>query len=64
LPHTLFWNEIYELVLTPYIILPTLLALVNPKLGKFNVTTKGGQIEEDYFDLNIAWPYIVLIYRT
>ena len=60
--HTLFWNEIYEFVLAPYILLPTMLALINPKLGKFNVTSKGGVIEESYFDLNIAWPYIVLIY--
>ena len=37
-----FWNEIYEVVLAPYILLPTLLALVNPRLGKFNVTSKGG----------------------
>jgi cellulose synthase (UDP-forming) len=60
--HTLFWNEIYEFVLAPYILLPTTLALINPKLGKFNVTSKGGVIEESYFDLHIAWPYILLIY--
>jgi cellulose synthase (UDP-forming) len=60
--HTLFWNEIYEFVLAPYILLPTLLALINPKLGKFNVTSKGGINEESYFDLHIAWPYMVLIY--
>jgi len=35
-----FWNEIYETVLSPYILLPTMMALVNPKLGKFNVTAK------------------------
>src|ERR1700753_3588442 len=33
-----FWNEIYETVLAPYILYPTLMALINPKLGKFNVT--------------------------
>ena len=60
--HTLFWNEIYEIVLAPYILLPTLLALINPKLGKFNVTSKGGVVGESYFDLDIAWPYVVLIY--
>jgi len=56
------WNEVYETVLAPYIIMPTILALVNPKLGKFNVTSKGGVIEEAYFDRSIAWPYMVLIY--
>ncbi len=59
--HT-FWNEVYEMSLAPYILLPTLLALINPKLGKFNVTSKGGVIEESYFDLHIAWPYIALIF--
>ena len=37
-----FWNEIYEAVLAPYILFPTMLALVNPRLGRFNVTAKGG----------------------
>lgn len=56
-----FWNEIYETVLAPYILLPTLLALINPKLGKFNVTPKGGTIDEEYFDVAIAQPFIVLL---
>ena len=58
-----FWNEIYEAVLAPYILLPTLLALVNPRLGKFNVTAKGGLVPESYFDSqdrpalpDAAWP--------
>ena len=41
-----FWNEIYETVLAPYILLPTLLALINPKAGKFNVTAKGGMVTQ------------------
>ena len=56
-----FWNEIYEAVLAPYILFPTLLALINPKLGKFNVTSKGGYIRRSYFDLRIALPYICLL---
>ena len=51
-----FWNEIYESVLAPYILLPTLLALVNPKLGKFNVTAKGNTLSETRFDRKIAAP--------
>ena len=39
-----FWNEIYETVLAPYIFLPTMLALINPKFGSFNVTAKGGVV--------------------
>ena len=56
-----FWNEVYETVLAPYILGPTLLALINPKLGKFNVTAKGGIVKKSYFDSRIARPYIALI---
>ena len=45
-----FWNEIYETVLAPYIFLPTMLALINPKLGKFHVTAKGGVVNRRFFD--------------
>src|ERR1700722_1489932 len=51
-----FWNEIYEPVLAPYILAPTLLALINPKLGKFNVTDKGSTLSETHFDGKIARP--------
>jgi cellulose synthase (UDP-forming) len=57
-----FWNEVYETVLAPYILGPTLLALLNPKLGKFNVTAKGGIVEDRYFDKRIARPYLVLLW--
>jgi cellulose synthase (UDP-forming) len=56
-----FWNEIYETVLSPYILLPTLTALFNPKLGKFNVTAKGGLVNQTFFDARIARPFIVLL---
>jgi cellulose synthase (UDP-forming) len=56
-----FWNEIYEAVLAPYILLPTLLALINPRLGKFNVTGKGGIVERSYFDHRVALPLVVLL---
>ncbi len=51
-----FWNEIYESVLAPYILAPTLLALINPKLGKFNVTSKGNTLGQTQFDRKIATP--------
>jgi cellulose synthase (UDP-forming) len=56
-----FWNEVYEAVLTPYILFPTLLALINPRLGTFNVTAKGGLVAESRFDRKIAAPYTVLL---
>jgi cellulose synthase (UDP-forming) len=56
-----FWNEIYETVLSPYILLPTLMALINPKLGKFNVTAKGGIVKRTFFDTRIAQPFLVML---
>ncbi|WP_296651474.1 UDP-forming cellulose synthase catalytic subunit [Paraburkholderia sp.] len=56
-----FWAEAYEAVLAWYIVLPTTIAFVNPKLGKFNVTSKGGHIENEYLDWTISRPYLVLL---
>ncbi|HEX4007354.1 MAG TPA: UDP-forming cellulose synthase catalytic subunit [Acidobacteriaceae bacterium] len=57
-----FWNEVYETILAPYILGPTIFALINPKLGKFNVTAKGGIVRKSFFDFNIARPYLILLY--
>ena len=56
-----FWNEVYESVLAWYIMRPVMVAFVNPKAGKFNVTAKGGVISEAYFDWSIAKPYVILL---
>jgi cellulose synthase (UDP-forming) len=48
-------------VLAWYSMRPVLMAFINPKLGKFNVTAKGGVIEEAYFDWGIARPYLILL---
>jgi cellulose synthase (UDP-forming) len=56
-----FWNEIYETVLAPYILIPTMMALINPRLGKFNVTAKGGVVENAFFDRGIALPFVLLL---
>ncbi|HZL51874.1 MAG TPA: UDP-forming cellulose synthase catalytic subunit, partial [Terracidiphilus sp.] len=56
-----FWNEIYETVLSPYILLPTMLALINPRSGKFNVTSKGGVVKRTFFDARIAQPFLVML---
>ena len=57
-----FWNEIYETVLAPYIFLPTMLALLNPKLGSFNVTAKGGVVNRSFFDTRIAQPFLLMLF--
>ncbi len=56
-----FWNEIYETVLSPYILLPTLAALINPRWGKFNVTPKARSIEQTNLDWRIATPFLILL---
>lgn len=55
-----FWNEVYETALAPYILLPTLFAILSRKLGKFNVTAKGGLVPRDYFDRAMAKPFAAL----
>lgn len=55
-----FWGEIYETVLSWYIARPTTVALFAPSKGSFNVTAKGGLIEQGYFDWKMAKPYVVL----
>ncbi|MGC2402248.1 MAG: UDP-forming cellulose synthase catalytic subunit, partial [Acidobacteriaceae bacterium] len=56
-----FWNEVYETVLSPYILLPTVVALISPRKGIFNVTEKGGAQDEGYFDLRHSTPFLVLL---
>lgn len=56
-----FWAEVYETILCVYIVLPTILALISPKLGKFNVTAKGTNRDKSSFDFKIALPYVVLL---
>ena len=56
-----FWNEIYETILSPYILLPTMMALIDPKLGKFNVTAKGGVVKRTFFDVKIAQPFLIML---
>lgn len=58
--HT-FWAEVYETALAWYIMVPTTLAVINPKFGKFNVTAKGGRVDREYFDWKIALPYLVVV---
>ncbi|MGB5856597.1 MAG: UDP-forming cellulose synthase catalytic subunit [Oceanisphaera sp.] len=56
-----FWSEIYESVLAWYIARPTTVALFNPHKGTFNVTAKGGLVEDTHVDWDISRPYMILI---
>lgn len=55
-----FWGEIYETVMAFHLIIPTFLTLLSPKHGKFNVTDKGGLLDEGFFDAHIVRPHIIV----
>ncbi|HEY8614491.1 MAG TPA: UDP-forming cellulose synthase catalytic subunit, partial [Roseomonas sp.] len=55
-----FWSEIYETVLALYLLPVVLTTLLDPERGKFNVTDKGGTLEEGYFDLRATGPNFIL----
>ncbi|MBF2051324.1 MAG: UDP-forming cellulose synthase catalytic subunit [Elainella sp. C42_A2020_010] len=55
-----FWNEIYEFAMSFQAGIVTILALINPKLGSFNVTSKGEVVTERRFDLD-SIRYLVLL---
>ncbi len=56
-----FWAEVYETILAPHILFPTLVTFLFPKLGQFNVTDKGGVIEKDHFDWSSSRFIFVLL---
>ena len=55
-----FWSEVYETCLAFYIAIPTTVALIAPRKGSFNVTSKGGKVDSAHFEARIAGPYLVL----
>ncbi|PKH23726.1 cellulose synthase catalytic subunit (UDP-forming) [Enterobacterales bacterium CwR94] len=54
-----FWGEIYETVMAFHLVIPTLLTMISPKHGKFNVTDKGGLLDTGFFDFNIVRPHLI-----
>ena len=57
-----FWGEIYETVLAFHLIKPTLVTLLDPKRGKFNVTDKGGLLEKGMFDYHSVRPHLIVAF--
>jgi cellulose synthase (UDP-forming) len=55
-----FWNEIFEFAMSFQAGIVTLLALVNPKLGSFNVTDKGLTVTKRSFDFDSV-RYLVIV---
>ena len=57
-----FWSEIYETVLALFLVRVTMVTLFAPRRGKFNVTNKGGLLENGYFDLGAVYPNLILAF--
>ncbi|MGY6027195.1 UDP-forming cellulose synthase catalytic subunit [Phytobacter sp. AG2a] len=55
-----FWGEIYDLVLAFHIVLPTVVTMIFPKRGKFNVTDKGALLNVGYFDFSVVRPHLII----
>jgi cellulose synthase (UDP-forming) len=55
-----FWNEIYEFAMSFQAGIVTFLALLNPKLGKFNVTDKGVFVDKRSFDWESAKGLVIV----
>ena len=56
-----FWSEIYEATMAIPLLPVTLLTLWDPSKGKFNVTDKGGTLEQGYLDLRVVAPNLILL---
>jgi cellulose synthase (UDP-forming) len=56
-----FWSEIYEAVMAVPLLPVALLALWNPRKGRFNVTSKGGTLARGYLDLRVVAPNVILL---
>jgi cellulose synthase (UDP-forming) len=56
-----FSADVYEVSIALYTTAVTALALINPKLGKFNVTDKGTKLDAARFDYRTSWPTLALL---
>ena len=56
-----FWAEVYETALAPYTAVVTLLAMVSPRSGQFNVTVKGAVLDRTAYDLKHALPNLLIL---
>ena len=55
-----FWSEVYETTMALFLVRVTIVTLLSPSRGKFNVTDKGGLLEKGYFDLGAVYPNVIL----
>ena len=55
-----FWNEIFEYAMAFQDGLVTFMALLNPRLGSFNVTDKGVKVSQRSFDWASVWILLII----
>ncbi len=56
-----FWASVYEVSIAPFTAGVTLLALLNPRLGSFDVTAKGTTVDRARFDLKSSRLTLLLL---
>jgi len=56
-----FWSEIYEASLAAQLVPVTILTLWDPRKGKFNVTDKGGTLDEGYLDVQAVLANLIVL---
>jgi len=56
-----FCAGVYEVSIALFTATVTMLAVINPKLGKFNVTDKGTNLDRARFDYRTSWPTLTLL---
>ncbi|AQU88167.1 cellulose synthase catalytic subunit (UDP-forming) [Komagataeibacter nataicola] len=54
-----FWSEVYETTMALFLVRVTIITMLFPSKGKFNVTEKGGVLEQEEFDLGATYPNII-----
>lgn len=59
-----FWAAVYEVSIAPFTAAVTLLAMLNPRLGRFNVTEKGSTLAAARFDYRTSMVTLALLALT
>ena len=55
-----FWDHVYETVLAPFLLLPGIDALLRRSEHPFEVTPKGGVVDNEHFDRRAGAPFLLL----
>ena len=56
-----FWAGVYEISIAPYTAAVTILALLSPRSGTFQVTDKGTNVDDARFDLSTSFVTVILL---